>query len=144
MFATVEVRRGGKLSGMWVGVTIRAVSKLHRINRGFALRNMALCALQRGMLALQRVGGRRMLFQSEGRGFKAVGGVAVRTFASAYALDELSSMGIRLVAVRALLKRQSFLEVPSRVTAYALDLCMLAVQRKLRLGMVNRAIQLRR
>lgn len=62
---------------MFVGVTIRAVTKLHRIDRGFALRNMALRALERGMFALQRVGGRSVLFQSESRGLKAVGGVAV-------------------------------------------------------------------
>src|ERR1700690_1635728 len=77
IFATVEVWGGGELPGMFVGVTIRAVTKLHRIDSGFALRNMALCALQRGMLALQRIGGRRVLFQSEGRGLEAAGRVAV-------------------------------------------------------------------
>ena len=58
IFATVEVWGSGKLPGMCVGVTIGAVAKLHRIDRSFAFRNMALCALQRGMLALQWVGGR--------------------------------------------------------------------------------------
>jgi hypothetical protein len=77
IFATVEVWGTGKLPGMIVGVTIRAVAKLHRIDGGFALRNMALCALQRGMLALQRVGGRRVLFRPEDRGLEAAGGVAV-------------------------------------------------------------------
>jgi len=77
LFAAVEVRGGGELPGMFVVVTIRAVTKVQCVDRGFALRNMALCALQRGMLALQRVGGRRVLVQSEGRGLEAVGRVAV-------------------------------------------------------------------
>jgi hypothetical protein len=144
MFAPVEVWRRGKLSGMRVGVTIRAVPKLHRIYRGFALRNMALRALQRRMLAFERVGGGRVLFDSEGGGFKPVRGVAVRTLTSACELGELSSMWIWLVAIRALLKCQRFLEVPSCVTPYALHIGMFPKQRKLRLGMIKRAIHLRR
>ena len=77
ILTAVEVWNGGKLPGMFVGVTIRAVTKVQCVDRGFALRNMALCALQRGMLALQRVGGRRVLVQSEGRGLESVGRVAV-------------------------------------------------------------------
>ncbi|MFZ0198575.1 MAG: hypothetical protein WB523_20080 [Candidatus Sulfotelmatobacter sp.] len=144
IFATVEVWDSGKLPNMCVGVTIGAVAKLDRIDGSFAFRNMALGAPQRGMSALQWVGGRPMLFHSEGRGLKAVSGVAVRTLASACALGKLSSMWIGLVAVCAPLKRQSFLEVPSCVTPYALNFGMLAKQRKLCLGMVKRAIQLRR
>ncbi len=53
-------------------------------------------------------------------------------------------MWILPVAVCALLKRESFLEVPSGVTPNALDLGMFAQQRKLRLGMVKRPIHLRR
>ncbi len=143
IFATVEMWRGGKLSGVWVGVTIGAIPKLYRVDRGLIFRYMALCALQRDMLALQRVGGRGcMLFHSEGRGLKAVNGVTVGTFASTHALGELSSMWVWLVAVCALLKRQSFLEVSFRVTPYALDLGMFSKQRKLRLGMIKRAIHL--
>lgn len=48
-------------------------------------------------------------------------------------------MWILPVAIGALLKRQSFLEVPCGVTLYALHLGMLAQQRELRLGMVNGA-----
>jgi hypothetical protein len=67
IFATVEMWRAGKLSGVLVGVTIGAIPKLYRVDRGLAFRYMALCAPQRGMLALQRVGGRGcMLFHSEG------------------------------------------------------------------------------
>jgi hypothetical protein len=77
IFATVEAWGRGKLPGMFVGVTIRAISKLQRIHRGFALWNMALCALQRGMLSLQRVGSRRVLFQAEGRWLKTIDRVAV-------------------------------------------------------------------
>src|SRR5208337_4102829 len=145
IFATVEMWRGGKLTGMWVGVTIGAILKLHRVDRGLAFRYMAPCALQRGMLALQRVGGGGcMLFHSEGRGLKAVNGVTVRTFASTHALGELSSMWVWLVAVCALLKRQSFHEVSLRVTPYALHLGMFPKQRKLRLGVIKRAIHLGR
>jgi hypothetical protein len=53
-------------------------------------------------------------------------------------------MWILPVAVGALLKRQSFLEVPCGVTLYALHLGMLAQQGKLRPGMVKRPIHFRR
>jgi hypothetical protein len=66
IFAAVEVWSGGKLPSMFVGVTIRAVAELHCIDRLFAMRNMALCALDGGMLSLQRIGGCRVFFQSEG------------------------------------------------------------------------------
>ncbi len=72
IFATVEMRGGGKLPGVFVGVTIGAVAKLHRIDGSFALRNMALFAAQSGMFALERVTCRRVLFQSEGRGFETI------------------------------------------------------------------------
>ncbi len=77
IFASVEVWGGGKLPSMFVGVTICAVAKLHGIDRSFPLRNMALCARQCRMLALQWIGGRRVLFQSEGRGLKAIDRVAI-------------------------------------------------------------------
>jgi hypothetical protein len=48
------------------------------------------------------------------------------------------------MAVGALLKRHSFLEVPLGVTANALHLGMFAQQRKLCLGMVKRPFHLRR
>ena len=57
----IEVRCGGKLSGVLVPVAVRAALELHLVERVFALRNMTLRALQRGMLALQRIGGRRVL-----------------------------------------------------------------------------------
>jgi hypothetical protein len=53
-------------------------------------------------------------------------------------------MWILPVAIGALLKRQSFLEVPCGVTLYALHLGMLAKQGKLRPGMVKCPIHLRR
>lgn len=77
IFASVEVWGGAKLPGMFVSVTIRAVAKLHGISRGLAFRNMALCARQGRMLALQWIGGRRVLFQSESRGLKTIDRVAI-------------------------------------------------------------------
>jgi hypothetical protein len=59
--AGVEVWRAGKLAGMLIAVAIRAALKLDLEQRVFALRNMALAALQRGVLALQRVGCGRVL-----------------------------------------------------------------------------------
>ena len=50
-------------------------------------------------------------------------------------------MRIRPVTIRALLKRQRFLEVPSAVALHALHLSMPPKKRKFRLGMVKGAIQ---
>lgn len=46
IFTAVDVRAARKLPGMGVGVTVRAVLELHRIDRLFASWKMALRALQ--------------------------------------------------------------------------------------------------
>ena len=68
-FATIGIRRSGKLRGVLVAMAIGAVLELDFIQRVFAtktLRNMTLCTLQRSMLPLQWISCRRMFFHSEG------------------------------------------------------------------------------
>ena len=125
IFTAVDVRGARKLASMGVGVTVRAVLKLHRIDRLFASRKMALCTLQQCMLALQRIRSGSVCFYPKRRGFEAVGRVAVRTLDSAGALGELSPMRIRLVTVSAFLKCKSFLEVSARMTPHALHIRVL-------------------
>ena len=61
--ASVEIGRGGELPRMLIAVAVCAVLELHLVKRVFdiALRNVALRALQRGMLALQRIRRRGVL-----------------------------------------------------------------------------------
>jgi len=59
--AGVEVWRSGELPGVLVAVAIGAALELHLEQRVFSFGNMTLAALQTGMLALQRICGRRVL-----------------------------------------------------------------------------------
>ena len=65
VFATVEVRSGGELLLVLVGVAIGAVSKFHRIYRFLTLWDMALRTLQQGMLAFEWVGSTGVLLSAE-------------------------------------------------------------------------------
>lgn len=59
--AGVEVWRSRKLPGVLVAVAVSATLELHLEQRVFRFGNMTLPTLQAGMLALQRIRGRRML-----------------------------------------------------------------------------------
>ena len=65
VFATILIRRRGELVVMRVLMAIRACREFHFINRVLAGRRMALVAGDRGVLALQRVAGRGVLFHSK-------------------------------------------------------------------------------
>ena len=113
---------------MLVGVAVRAVEELNRVNRCPALWNMALRALQRCVLALERIGGRRMLLQPERGRPKTVDGVARGALASTFAFRELSSMRIQPMAVGTLLKDQVLPEVAFGVTLHTIYFAMFALQ----------------
>lgn len=68
----IEVRRSGKLSRMTVNVAIDTALEFDFEERVFALRNVALCALQPRMSPLQRILGGGVLFYCKGRWFPAV------------------------------------------------------------------------
>lgn len=52
ILAAIEMRRGGELPGMLIGVAVGAALKLHLVDCFLALRKMTLGALQRRMPAL--------------------------------------------------------------------------------------------
>jgi hypothetical protein len=122
MLAAIEVGRGGKLSGMFIPVAVRALLKLHLVDRGFALGNVTLRTLQRGMPALKRICGGGVFLQAEHCRLKAIDGVTGCAFAPSCALGELSPMRIRTVAVGALLKYQRSCEVSSGVALHTIHL----------------------
>jgi hypothetical protein len=130
IFATVCVWRLGKLSGMFIGVAVRAVLKLDLENSDVAAWNVALRARQRGMLALQGIAACGMFFQSEGRRFESLHGMACRAFGSARSMVELASMRIWAMTIGAFLKRQLFCEVSLGVAPHTLNLGVLAQQRE--------------
>ena len=75
ILAAIEVGRARELSDMLITVAVGAVLKFHLVNRPFASRKVALRALQRGMLAFQRIQGRRVFLQAEPGRFKTIDAV---------------------------------------------------------------------
>ena len=135
----IEIRRGGELPPMFIAVAVRAVLELHLVQRVFdvALRNVALRAPQRSMLALQRIGRRGVLLQSELCRLEAFNAVAGFTRPSIQPLGELSPMRIGAMAIHALLKCQRLLEISSGVALHTLDFNMLAEKRVFGFGMIK-------
>src|SRR5579862_7257626 len=70
--------------------------------------------------------------------------MACRTLGTASEVGELAAMGIWLVTVGTLLKRQRFGEVPVGVALHAFNFCVLTEQSKPGFGMVEGPIQPRR
>jgi hypothetical protein len=137
ILAAIEMRRGGELPGMLIGVAIRATLKLHLIDRVFTSRKMTLRALHRGMLALQGVRSLGVLLEPELRRLEAVDCVAGRALASSRPLSKLSAVWIGPVAVGTLLERQRLFEISFGVASHATHLGVLSKQRKFGLGMVK-------
>lgn len=144
MLAAIEVWRGGELPGMLIPMAVRAVLKLHLVDRGFAPRNVTLRARQCGMLTLERIRRHRVFLDSELSRFEAVDVVAGRAFISTCALGKLSPVRIRAVTICTLLKYQCSSEISSGVALHTFHLGVPAKKRKSRLGMVKSAIQCRR
>ncbi|HXY02130.1 MAG TPA: hypothetical protein VEI49_01075 [Terriglobales bacterium] len=126
IFATVKIWRPGKLVGVLIRVAIGAVAKLDRVNRCFALWNMASGTGHGGVLAFQGIGGLSMFLQPECRGFESVDGVTVRAFTSPGSFGKLSSVRVGMMTIRAFLKHQWFLEVGFYVALHAIDFAMFA------------------
>ena len=111
---------------MFIGVAVRAKLKSNLVDREASLRNVTLRARHRCMFALEWIAGRRMLFQSERGRFESLYGMACRAFGSAGTIDELASVGIWPMTVRALLECQPSCEVSASVTLHAVNLDVLA------------------
>jgi len=136
LFAAIQVGGAGELALVLVFVTVHALAELNLEERVFPLRNVAAFALHLRVLALKRVSALSVLFDSEGRGLKAVHGVTAGAFDSPNSFDELAIVHV-LVAIDALLKRQGFLEVSLQVALRTSDRLVFAQQGIFRLGVVK-------
>lgn len=114
-FAGVEVWSRRKLAGVLVAVAIGAVLELDFEERVFPLWNMALVALHRGVLSLQRISRGCVVLHGEFRGFEAIHRMAGGALSSSGALGELSLVRIGLVAIHTLLEGQRLLEISAGV-----------------------------
>ena len=133
--------RSGELPDMLITVAVGAVLKFHLVKRLLASRKVTLRTLQGGMLAFERIRGRRVFLQAELSRSETIDAVAGCTLAPAGTLGELSPVRIGLVTVRALLKCQRLLEISPGVALHAIHFGVFAEQRKFRTGMVKCAIQ---
>lgn len=119
ILAAIEVRGAPKLPGMRVAMTIGTALELQLEQGVGALGNVALGTGHRGMLALERIRGRRVFPQPESGRLEAFDGVTRCALAPIDALGELSTMRIRPVTIHAFLKGQRLVEVSSQVALHA-------------------------
>lgn len=117
--AAIEVRGARKLPGMLVAMTIGTALELQLEQGVAALGNVALGTGHRGMLALERIRGRRVFPQPESGRREAFDGVTRCALAPIDALGELSTMRIRPMTIHAFLKGQRLVEVSSLVALHA-------------------------
>ena len=76
ILAAIEMWRSGELPDMLIAVAVGAVLKFHLVKRPLASRKVTLRTLQRGMLAFERIRGRRVFLQSEPGWSKTIDAVA--------------------------------------------------------------------
>ena len=105
-------------------MAVRATVKLDLEHRLHSPGYVALRALDRGMLALERITGERMILHRELRRPESLNPMAGRTLTSVSAFQKLSLVGVS-VAIRAFPERQRMLEVSVGVAEYAINLLML-------------------
>lgn len=134
---SIEIWRGGKLTGMPIAVAIGAALEFDFEYRFLSPRNVALCALQPGMSALQRICTQGVLFHRKCRWLPAIDGMAGRTLSTISPLAELAMMRIVVVAVHALGEDHRLLEVAVGVTTNAVHGRVFAQQRELGFRMIE-------
>lgn len=136
-FTLALIWRRGKLALMRVRVAVQA----------FCKRDFVSCRRPRWQVAFRaghgcvfaRKGIRRghMRLYVEERRLPALLVVAARTFALVRACGKLAAVRVRLVAIRALGKRNRLFEISTRVAAQAVHLRVLSQQRKFRFRVVE-------
>ncbi len=129
LLAAVEVGSGCELSLVLIGVAVQAALELELVQSVSALGNMALLATNLDMFPLQRIGGRLVLLERKKAGLEAIYGMTGSTLTGIGALDELSAMWIRLVAVHAFGEDQRLLEIAVSVALQAVHRLVFALQR---------------
>ena len=128
LLATVQIRGGGELRLVLVCVAVKAATELDLVERFFATGNVTLPTLQSGMLALQGIGGRRMLGQPKFRRLKPVHGVTGGALLTAHTLCKLSLVLV-LVAVHTLLEGERLFEIALAMAGDTIHLLVLPQQR---------------
>ncbi len=124
LLARIQVWRSSKLAGMAIRMTVGAAIEFQQELGRFALRNVALSALQPGMAALQRVSRRGMLFYSESRRLESLYRMALLASATRTP-GELTAM-IVLVAICAFRKYERLLEIAFDMALGTLNCRMLS------------------
>ena len=137
LFAFVEVRRGGELARVFVGMAIDAERKLQFVNCRLARREVALLALHFGVLAFQRVFAGGMFLSGKGGRLPPANGMAGCALPPARTLYKLPTMRVGRVTIRALRELQRLLKISALVAGFAGNFKMLAHQRIFRLRMVK-------
>jgi len=142
-FAAIQVRRCRELRFVHVVVAIETLRKLDLEARVFAGGNMALCAIDVRMLALQRIQGCRVVFYSEQRWLESIHVVTRFATAAIGTLRELSAMGIRAVAVGTIVKCQRPFEIAGGMAFVAGHFEVFSQERILRPGVVETGAHVR-
>lgn len=139
--AAIQIRCGRKLSGVLVLVTAGASGKFHFVQRVDAARNVTLGAGNGGMFPQQRIRRDCMFFQPKLGGLESRNGVTGRTLATVCALDELTSVWIRSMAIHALSEGERLAEVAAFVAVRTTHRDVFAQQRILRLVVIEVALR---
>lgn len=137
--ASIEIRRGGKLSGVPVGMAICAAIEFDFECCVLPFWDMALRTFQPSVATLQRIRRRRMFLHGEFRWLPALHRMTGRALSLVRTFGKLAFMSI-LVAVHAFCEYQRLLEVAVRVALTAVDTRVLPLQRKLRFGVIKALI----
>ena len=127
LFTAIQIRCGGELCLVFILVAIEAALKLDCVKGFFPARSVALRALQAAMLALQRISGRRVFFQTEGRGLETLKVMAGTTLRAASALRKLAPVFV-LVTIHALLEGERLFEITVAMACQAIHVLMLSDQ----------------
>lgn len=135
--AAIYIWRARELPSVLIAVAIGAALKFDFENSAFSFRNMTLRAFKFGMPALQGVGGRSMILQSECGRLPSRYGVTRGTFAASRSLSELAIVWVGLMAGGAFLEREWLLEIAAAVTLNAADIRVPPQQRILRSGVIE-------
>lgn len=137
--ASIEIRRGGKLSGVPVAMAICAAIEFDFECCVLPFWDMALRTFQPSVATLQRIRRRRMFLHREFRWLPALHRMTGRALSLVCAFGKLAFVCI-LVAVHALGEYQRLLEVAVRMALTAVDTRVLPFQRKLRFGVIKALI----
>jgi len=136
LVTAIQVRSAGELFLVLVLVAVHTLCELEPVDCVLAFRNVALPALQRGMLQFQRISRIGVVLHGVLGRPEALNRVARTALTGIGPLRELPAVNV-FVAVSALLKHDHLLEVAAGVALHAPDCLMFSFQWVLRLGVIK-------